>query len=94
MSKIKETLPRMTFFNNDHYSLPKELNGIKVVTRNTSRHSSNSKPRSMSASSVNSKRSFRATRKKPSFTMNGPTDAELGRFKPTGAKFLKAQAPL
>lgn len=93
MSKIKESLPRMTFFNNDHYSLPKEINGVQVVQRKTSRHSSNSKQRSMSASSANSNRSFRVTRKKPFVTMSGPTDAELGRFKATGAKFLKAVAP-
>ena len=89
MTKIKETGPRMTFYNNAHDpTLPKEINGVQLVQKGSKKGGLGRK-RSMSASSQSSRKSFRATRKRPSLTMDGPTDIELSKFRPNGAKFLK-----
>ena len=83
----------MTLYNNGHHdpSLPKEINGVHIVQKHGSKKGGFSRKRSMSASSQNSQRSFKATRKRPSFGMEngGLTDIELSKFRPNGAKFLK-----
>ena len=83
MSKIKESLPRMTYY--DHSgdrsgNLPREINGVQVIRRTAgskqSTESGRRQKRTMSASSANSQRSFRATRKRPS-VIDGPSDSEI-----------------
>jgi len=87
MKRIKESLPRITFFSRepeslDHLSKELEMNG-----RNGSRHRM-SRRRSMSASSSRSRKSFRATRKRPSL-IDGPTDAEVSSYRIQNSKFVK-----
>lgn len=87
MTKIKESVPQ--YYNrSDYNSVPT----IKDFTGSVAKKNQNSarRPmqRSLSASSTSSRRSFRATRKRPSFD-TGPSDILISKFKPSGAKFVR-----
>ena len=58
----------MTFFNEKGFVIPREMNNIKIVQRNHSGRRSASSIRSISQHSNNSRRTFRATHKRPSMT--------------------------
>ena len=75
MTRIKESLPRMTFYKgsnkNAHKTGMPEKTFEKVNSKNNIKIKD--RKRSMSASSNNSGRSFRATRKRPTI-LDGLTD--------------------
>ncbi len=94
MSRIKESVPRMTYYNNSRdqdqvNGLPKEINGAQMYERSRTKGNISNRKRSMSASSAKSSRSFRATRKRPSLTMDGPIDEDMSKFRPVGGKFAQ-----
>ena len=80
MTKIKESMPKMTYYaNNNDMNIPKELQGVHVVVKKTAGTRKSSRRRSMSASSKNSERSFRRKM----------ADWEASKYNPSGGKFLK-----
>ena len=60
-----------------------------MYERSKTKGNFSNRKRSMSASSAKSSRSFRATRKRPSLTMDGPIDEDMSKFRPNGAKFAQ-----
>ena len=60
-----------------------------MIEKVNSKKTFKNRKRSMSASSANSGRSFRATRKRP-FMLDGPSAETISKFRPSGEKFLKA----
>ena len=90
LTRIKESLPRMTFYKQSGNldNKPAAIMLDKVNSSNSRKQFRNRK-RSMSASSQNSRRSFRATRKQPMAALDGPSDQQISKFRPSGEKFVK-----
>ena len=95
LTRIKEN-PRQTFFNAAgpiDGGFPKKTPAATVLDKAPSNKKGSfaGRKRSMSASSANSNRSFRSTRKRPGHSLDGPAERDGGKFgRPSGAKFLKA----
>lgn len=94
MSRIREaSAMRVTYYAGDaeSYRFPKEINGVVVkLNRNSSKRSISKGKRSMSASSANSNKSFRATKKRgaaPQSSTRKDPETSQQKSKGSGSKF-------